>query len=159
VMFFLQGAGLANVVSPATEAVMSALPREKAGACSALNNTARQVAVAMGVAVLGSLLASVYRDRLAQPLAALPSGARATAGESIEGAHAVAERMGAAGRSLLGSADLAFVEAMRVAAGTGAVVALLGALLVLRAMPGRRPRENAAEGPVERVPEPEKGRR
>ncbi|GLZ04170.1 MFS transporter [Actinomadura sp. NBRC 104412] len=159
VMFFLQGAGLANVVSPATEAVMSALPREKAGAGSALNNTARQVAVAMGVAVLGSLLASIYRDRLAQPLAALPSGARATAGESIEGAHAVAERMGAAGRSLLGSADLAFVEAMRVAAGTGAVVALLGALLVLRAMPGRRPRENAAEGPVERVPEPEKERR
>jgi EmrB/QacA subfamily drug resistance transporter len=137
VIFFVQGAGMANIMPPATESVMSALPREKAGAGSALNNTARQVAVAMGVAVLGSALASIYRDRLAEPLAALPAGARAAAGESIEGAHAVAARLGTAGHGLVGQADAAFVEAMRTTAGGAAVVALLGALVVLKWMPGR----------------------
>ncbi|GAA3983461.1 MFS transporter [Actinomadura viridis] len=136
-VFFVQGAGMANVMPPATESVMSALPREKAGAGSALNNTARQVAVAMGVAVLGSVLASIYRGELAERLAALPPGARTVAAESIEGAHAVAERLGAAGQGLIGPANAAFTEAMRTAAGAAAVIAFLGALVVLKWMPGR----------------------
>ncbi|MBX6769798.1 MAG: MFS transporter, partial [Actinomadura rubrobrunea] len=68
-VFFLQGSGMANVMPPATESVMGALPREKAGAGSAINNTARQVAVALGVAVLGSVVASVYRGGLGGRLA------------------------------------------------------------------------------------------
>ena len=154
IVFFVQGAGMANVMPPATESVMSALPREKAGAGSALNNTARQVAVALGVAVLGSVLASMYRDRLAEPLAALPAGARTSATESIEGAHAVAERLGAAGHALAGHADTAFVEAMRTTAGGAAVIALLGALVVLKWMPGRGARDTPErEGGGTRAPE------
>lgn len=84
-IFFVQGAGMANVMPPATESVMSALPREKAGAGSAVNNVARQVAVAMGVAVLGSVVASVYRGDLRDRLAALPAGAREAAGRVDRG--------------------------------------------------------------------------
>ncbi|GAA2425451.1 MFS transporter [Actinomadura vinacea] len=151
--FFLQGAGMAVIMAPATESVMSALPREKAGAGSALQNTARQVAVAMGVALLGSVLASLYRGRLAEHLAAIPAGARTAANESIEGAHAVAERLGAAG--LVGPADTAFVEAMRITAGGAAAIALLGALVVLKWMPGRAagdaPRRQEEKGARDRA--------
>ncbi|MDL4771257.1 MULTISPECIES: MFS transporter [Thermomonosporaceae] len=154
VVFFVQGAGMANVMPPATESVMSALPREKAGAGSAINNTARQVAVALGVAVLGSVVASVYRDDLSGRLAALPPGAREAAGESIGGAHAVAGRMGAAGQSLIDPANAAFVHAMHAAALAGAVIAFLGAMVVLRWMPGRGagPGPGDAAVPVPVVP-------
>ena len=114
-IFFVQGVGMAHVMPPATESVMSALPREKAGAGSAINNVARQVAVAMGVAVLGSIVASVYRRDLAGELAALPAGARETAAESIEGAHGVADGLGASGATLVDAADAAFVHAVHVA--------------------------------------------
>ncbi|MBW8480784.1 MFS transporter [Actinomadura parmotrematis] len=149
-VFFVQGAGMANVMPPVTESVMSALPREKAGAGSAINNTARQVATAMGVAVLGSIVGSSYRDRMHDHLAALPAGAREAAGQSITGAHAVADRLGAAGRGLVGPADGAFVHGMHLAALISAVVAFAGALVVLKWLPGRpKPAPAAAERPAE----------
>ena len=66
VLMFGQGAGMGLTMAPATNAIMSAVPREKAGAGSAVNNTVRQVAGALGVAVLGSILAVVYRGQLGQ---------------------------------------------------------------------------------------------
>ena len=56
--------GMALVMAPATESVMSALPLAKAGVGSAVNDTTRQVGGALGVAVIGSLLASGYTTSL-----------------------------------------------------------------------------------------------
>ena len=56
------GIGMGLTMSPATNAIMSAVPREKAGAGSAVNNTIRQVAAALGVAILGSILAVSFRS-------------------------------------------------------------------------------------------------
>lgn len=64
VLMFSLGFGLGITMAPATTAIMSAVPREKAGAGSAVNNTVRQVAGALGVAVLGSILAVVFRGHL-----------------------------------------------------------------------------------------------
>lgn len=64
VLMFALGFGLGITMAPATTAIMSAVPREKAGAGSAVNNTVRQVAGALGVAVLGSILAVVFRGQL-----------------------------------------------------------------------------------------------
>ncbi len=58
------GFGMGLTMSPATNAIMSAVPREKAGAGSAVNNTVRQVAGALGVAILGSVLVVVFRNDL-----------------------------------------------------------------------------------------------
>jgi EmrB/QacA subfamily drug resistance transporter len=137
VIFLVQGSGMANVMPPVTESIMSALPREKAGAGSAINNTARQVAVALGVAVLGSVMSSVYRKEMSGHLEGLPEGSRHVAGESIGGTMAVAERMGAAGQDLIAPAHAAFVHAMHTAAVGSAVVAFVGAIVVLRWMPGK----------------------
>ena len=76
VLFGIQGAAIGLSMPAATAAVMDVLPRERAGAGSALTNTARQVAVALSVAVLGSILAEFYRNALSPTLAGLPAAAR-----------------------------------------------------------------------------------
>ena len=73
VLYFIQGAGLGVAIPAATASIMQALPRERAGAGSALSNTARQVAVALSVAVLGSILAQAYRSSLSPTLTRLPA--------------------------------------------------------------------------------------
>ncbi|MEU7999539.1 MFS transporter [Micromonospora sp. NPDC049060] len=137
VVFFLQGTGMANIMPPATESIMSALPREKAGVGSAVSNTVRQVAGALGVAVLGSVLSAVYRADVDPALRDLPAGAREAAGESISGAYAAAGQLGPAAPQLIAVADDAFLAAMHWAAGLAAAIAALGILVVLRWMPGR----------------------
>ena len=123
---------------------MDVLPRERAGAGSALTNTARQVAVALSVAVLGSILAEFYRNSLSPSLAGLPAAARDTASSSISATQAVAQQLGASGRSLLAPANTAFVDAMHITTLVAAALALAGALVVLRWMPGK-PKTAAAE--------------
>ena len=137
VLFFVQGASIGVAMPAATAAVMDVLPRERAGAGSALTNTGRQVAVALGVAVLGSILAQSYRTHLGPVLAHLPAPAASAAGQSITATQAVAQHLGPAGQFLLAPAASAFVDAMRVATITGAAVAVLGGLVVLRWMPGK----------------------
>ena len=137
VAFFIQGAGMGMVMPPATEAVMSVVPRERAGAGSALTNTARQVSGALGVAVLGSILAQAYRGELGPHLGALPAGARNAAASSITASHAVAARLGPAGQELARFADTSFVHAMHLTTLISAAITLLGALVVMRWMPGR----------------------
>ncbi|WP_329109260.1 MFS transporter [Micromonospora sp. NBC_01699] len=137
VSFFVQGVGMANIMAPATESVMSSLPREKAGVGSAVSNTVRQIGGALGVAVLGSVLSGVYRDQIAPATDALPGPAQEAVSESISGAYAAAAQLGPAGQGVIDAANDAFVSAMHWAAGLSAIVAVIGILVVLRWMPGR----------------------
>ncbi|MGW2257664.1 DHA2 family efflux MFS transporter permease subunit [Streptomyces sp. NPDC001780] len=137
VVFFVQGTGMAHIMPPVTVAVMQALPREKAGSGSAINNTFRQVGGALGVAVLGSVLSAVYRGGIEGHLGAVPAGARDAAGESIEATLGAARELGPAGRPLIGSAYDAFLDAMHVTALCSAGVALIGAVVVALFLPGR----------------------
>ncbi|MGV9693314.1 MFS transporter [Streptomyces sp. NPDC003444] len=139
VVFFLQGAGMAHIMPPVTVAIMQALPREKAGSGSAINNTFRQVGGALGVAVLGSVLSSVYRGEIEGHLGGVPAALRATAGESVEATLAVAEKLGPAGRDLVAPAHQAFLDAMHVTAIASAAIALVGAVVVAAFLPGRAP--------------------
>ncbi|MER0479487.1 MFS transporter [Streptomyces sp. Edi2] len=153
-LFFLQGAGMAHIMPPATVAVMQALPREKAGSGSALNNVFRQVGGTLGVAVLGSLLSTSYRDRMQDTLDRLPgvpAAARHAAGESIEATHGLADRMGPAGRSLTAVADDAFIHAMHITALGSAAVAMLGLVVAAAFLPGKMtPAPQPAEPQEER---------
>jgi len=100
-------------------------------------NTARQVAVALSVAILGSILAQFYRNALSPSLTALPAAARSAASSSITATQAVAQQLGTSGRSLLGPANDAFVSSMRITTLIAAVLALAGGFVVLRWMPGK----------------------
>jgi MFS family permease len=149
VLFAAQGAGVGVAIPSATSAVMDVLPRERAGAGSALTNTARQVGVALGVAVLGSILAQSYRDQLKPTLASLPAAARDTASQSIAATQAIAQHLGVTGQSLLAPADSAFTHAMHITTIVGAVIALAGALVVVRWMPGSPPRPEPVDAGAE----------
>ncbi|WP_395296426.1 DHA2 family efflux MFS transporter permease subunit [Kitasatospora hibisci] len=140
VLGLLMGSGMAHVMPPVTVAIMGSLPREKAGAGSAINNTFRQVGGSLGVAVLGAVLSTVYRDGIADKLDALPTEAlREKAGESLEATLAVAGRLGPQGAGLVGPANDSFVSAMHVVAGLSAGITMVGALLAWFLLPGRVP--------------------
>jgi Na+/melibiose symporter-like transporter len=153
VLFFFQGAGMANVMPPATESIMSTLPREKAGVGSAVGNTIRQVGGALGVAILGSVLSGVYRDRIASQVAGLPGPLRDLASSSVSGTYAVAGGLGARGQGLIQAGNDAFVAAMHWAAAGSLLVGLVGTLVVLGWLPRRSVVHTPAPAPVESLGE------
>jgi len=110
------------------------------------------VSGALGVAVLGSVLAQIYRGQLSPHLANLPATARDAATSSITASQAVAAKLGPAGQELARLADSSFVHAMHITTLISAAITLLGALVVMRWMPGRaaatRPAPAAAVVPV-----------
>jgi EmrB/QacA subfamily drug resistance transporter len=133
------GLGMGATMAPATASVMGSLPLAKAGVGSAMNDTTRQVGGALGVAVLGSVLSSSYREAITPALAGLPGQAAAAAHDSLGAALGVAGRLGAAGGTLAQAARGAFVDAMGDVALVAAAAALLGALVTLVLLPARAP--------------------
>lgn len=96
---WLSVAGVGFAVVPAMDAALGALPPDRAGSGSGLLMTVRQTGSALGIALLGSLLAGAYSGRL--DTAGVPAAAADTAGDSVVAAHAVAARLGlAAARGL-----------------------------------------------------------
>src|SRR5215218_9752180 len=83
VVLSVQGLGMGAVMAPATESIMSVVPREKAGAGAAVNNSVRQVGGALGVAILGSVLAASYAAYLGSAADSLPAGSRDESRQSI----------------------------------------------------------------------------
>jgi Na+/melibiose symporter-like transporter len=147
----LQGLGMGMIFAPATESIMSVVPREKAGAGAAVNNSVRQIGGALGVAILGSVLAASYSAHLGRAVDVLPSAARAEASQSIVGTLEEIRRAQASGdpEAARAAADLvepardAFIEAMHVTAVGTAVAALIAAGVVLAWLPGKRDRGSA----------------
>jgi EmrB/QacA subfamily drug resistance transporter len=138
-----QGIGLA--MSPATDAVMSALPRAKAGIGSAMNDVVREVGGTLGIAILGSLLTSSYGSGMDDAVAGLPPEAVEAASDSVGGAHEVAAQLsGGAGAKLADVANSAFVDAMATTATLAAAAAVIGALIALAFLPSRGPAEAPA---------------
>jgi EmrB/QacA subfamily drug resistance transporter len=146
--FFVEGVGMALAMTAATVTVMAALPAEKAGIGSAVNNAFRHVGGSLGVAVLGSILATVYRGDIGPAVAMLPAGVRHTAGQSIAATAAVAAHLGRPGAQLITPAKHAFIHGMHAACVVSVCVALIGALAVLRLFPdGARPRASGHGAP------------
>jgi EmrB/QacA subfamily drug resistance transporter len=129
-------AGMGTTAAPSTTAIMSAMPLGKAGVGSAVNDTTRELGGALGVAVLGSILASQYASSLAPAAAALPTGAGDVAMSSLGGALGVAQQIGGgAGAALAAAARTAYMDGMGVAILTAVGVAVGAAALVYRFMP------------------------
>lgn len=143
IVLIVIGAGMAIAMAPATDSIMGSLPPEHAGVGSAVNDTTREVGGALGVAVLGSITAGVYRSQITrEPIYKLvaaqsPAGASAIR-DSVGAAAEVAHRVPAAAARLLGEAtDRAFVHALDRTVLVGAAIALLGALVALVWLPSR----------------------
>src|SRR5699024_5332512 len=118
------GIGISETLS--VDAVVSAVPAEKAGAASSISETAYELGVAMGIAILGSVVTAIYRF-------ALPHGAPEAARDSLATA-AAALPDGAA----LDSAREAFVTAMQATTLIAAAVMLAGAVVAFFLIPSTR---------------------
>jgi EmrB/QacA subfamily drug resistance transporter len=131
--FFGLALSMGWVMAPATDAVVGAVPAERSGVASAMNTVARMVSGALGVAVVGSLINSLYSDDLGDSVGALPPEAQEAAKESIGAASAIAGRLpGDAGNALLSAASDAFVQAMAIGLSVAAALAAATAVVVAR---------------------------
>jgi MFS transporter, DHA2 family, multidrug resistance protein len=148
--FFALALSIGWIMGPATDSVMGAVSDEKAGVASAMNDVTRQVAGALGVAVVGSLVASFYTSRVEDATTALPPESAQAASDSVGGAVAVAEQIpGEAGTSLAHSATVAYTDALGMGLLAGAAASFVGVALVLRFLPAQhRPAEVVAPVPV-----------
>jgi predicted MFS family arabinose efflux permease len=136
----LLGLLIALTVAPATAVIMNDLGDEKAGDGGAVNQLARQVGGALGVAIIGTVFAGVYTSQIEEKLARL--GERAT--ESIEEARDVVDGLAAPLREqLLARADDAFDVAARIGFGVCVAVLLLAAAASALALAPKRPGDGA----------------
>ncbi len=139
----LGGGGMGLITAPATEAILGVVPKEKAGVGSAVNDATRLFGSALGVAVIGSIAASVYGSRVASAVhAGVPAGAAVAARGSVGGALMAAhglQRTGltVAGEHLTNVATSAFLHSLLVGCDVAGAVALVGALMALTLLPSR----------------------
>src|SRR5262249_41955657 len=85
----LAGLGMGLTTAPATEAIMGVVPKEKAGIGSAVNDATRELGATLGVAIIGSVYASLYASGIRDAAGSLPASALHAASESIGAAFAV----------------------------------------------------------------------
>ena len=130
VALLIIGGGTALAMTPATNAIVGSLPRAKQGVASAVNDTARELGSAFGIAILGSAFNSGYRSHIDGNLHGLPPAARAAAHEAPAAAIAVAHKFGASGDALAAAARDAFMVGSRYAMYIGAVLLVVGAVFV-----------------------------
>ncbi len=134
------------VMAPATDAVVGAVPAATSGVASATNTVARMVAGALGVAITGSLVSSLYSNELGGKLDALPARAQAQAENSVGAASAIATHLPPhAASTLLTTTGDAFTQAMGYGLLVGAGLAAAAAVLVLRFLPAGEPRAAEAD--------------
>jgi len=152
---FLLGFGTGLALAPSIESVMGSLPLERTGVGSATNGSMLQLGGALGVGVLGSLLAARYQGVLHPVLAhqAIPRSVLSLINGSLGGALAVAAHVGGVrGAALASVAHRAFVSGADLAVSAGAVVAAAGGLIALVVLPSRPPAQ--APDPVAPLGQP-----
>jgi EmrB/QacA subfamily drug resistance transporter len=164
----LYGLGMGLTSAPATESIMGAISRAKAGVGSAVNDTTRLVGGTLGVAVIGSLYASVYASRLTATMPAhIPGPIVSIAHQSAGAAYTAAGQIAALGHPALAqalqhAAANAFLRGLTVSALVAGAVAAAGAILAVLFLPAQpaQPMQLARPAsPAAGEPETAEGRR
>ncbi|OIJ86880.1 MFS transporter [Streptomyces sp. MUSC 14] len=125
------GAGFSFTVT--ADVILSSVPKEQAGAASAVSETAYELGAALGIALLGSIVTGVYRDFTG------PAGTPAAARESLgAAADAAAKLPPHTAQQMLDAARESFVHGLHLASGAGAVVLLTAALAAWFLLKGQK---------------------
>ena len=119
--------------------IVQSVPFEKAGVGSAVNDTTREVGGAIGIALVGSIVTSIYRDHLSSALTALPPDLAELARDNVGKALAVADRAAAAvgpdaANALRTSVRESFVSGAHVGLRVGAALVAVAAAVVFTRM-------------------------
>jgi hypothetical protein len=138
----VMGSGMGLVMAPAGESIMSVLPPEQAGAGSAVNDTVQELGASLGIAIIGSIMASSFRHGL--DASSLPAPVVAAARSSIAAADATAAHAGPGGAQILQVAHQSFTSAMTTGFTVAGIIAVAGAVVVAIALPRRTARTGTA---------------
>jgi EmrB/QacA subfamily drug resistance transporter len=146
------GTGIGLTSAPATEAIMGVVPKAKAGVGSAINDATRLLGGTLGVALIGSVFASIYASRLGDALAAgFPRGAVDAAQESAGAGLGFAAEIGSAhphlAATLHGATTSAFFDGFNAANLVAAGVSTVGMLVALAFLPAH-PGADAEDEPT-----------
>ncbi|MCL2419761.1 MAG: MFS transporter [Conexibacteraceae bacterium] len=149
-ILFLQGVAVGITMPPVTTAVVASVPRQKAGAASAINNTSRQVGGALGVAVLGAIVSSAYRAGIRPHLTSVlghHQHALDTASSSIAATLSFAAHAGQVGHALVAPAVASYIHAMHEAAIAAVAIGAIGVIVAATLLPRRAPAPAPAAAP------------
>ncbi len=135
--FMVMAAGMGLTMAPATEAVMGSLPRAKAGVGSAINDTTRQVGGALGVAIIGTVVSSVYASRIGDltTVFGLTSPQAARAESSLGAAQGLAAGLGDRAGDFVAAANDSFVDALSIGLRLAAVAVVAAAVIAWKFLP------------------------
>jgi EmrB/QacA subfamily drug resistance transporter len=132
----MMGLGMGLISTPATESILLVLPPARAGVGSAVNDATRELGGTLGVAVVGSIFASVFGSHLAfGSFAALPSPVVARAQDSV----GVAQLVAGSDPRLVSAFHDSFLSAMSTACVVVGLLCLAGAFAAAFLLPGRLP--------------------
>ncbi|MFI6406018.1 MFS transporter [Streptomyces sp. NPDC050548] len=142
----LLGFAVGLSVSPATDTIMGSFPENELGVGGGANDTALELGGSLGIAILGSLLGTVYKDKLTDLVGGhLPAAALDNAKDSVGGGLAVAQeiaRTPSAGpqqaQALVDAVHEAFAHGVAQTSLVGGIIMAAGTLIVLAVLPGRR---------------------
>ncbi|WP_245568588.1 MFS transporter [Nocardia concava] len=144
----LMGFGLAVVQGPATETIMASVSEESAGSGSAVNDTTREVGGTLGVAVMGSIVASIYRNNVQGAIAAVPDAVMSPQEKEFAlGSplsiiqitdHPTPPTLDGSKFQLIYTLKWAALDGFHLAADIGLVIVLAAALIVAVSLPWRR---------------------
>ncbi len=123
----VQALGMGITTAPSTGAIMRSLPLHKAGVGSAVNDTTRELGGALGVAVLGSLVASQFRSSFHDAVSGLPAKATHSLADALQSAAATG---GTKGASIAHAAQSSFVDAFNSTLWVGAIVVVVASGIV-----------------------------
>ncbi|MFT4187454.1 MAG: MFS transporter [Aeromicrobium sp.] len=128
IAFVVMGAGIGMAETLTNDLVLSHAPAHRAGAASAISETAYEIGAVLGTAVLGSVVTATYRSQLGE--------GHETLGATLEHAATLPDHVGAA---LAESAKAAFGLGVQYSAGVAILVALAAALISWRTLPDHSP--------------------
>ncbi len=149
------GLGIGLSMAPATHSIMGSVPPAKAGVGSAINDTTRNLGGVLGVAIVGSVVASAYKTGLTPAATHLGRHLQALVGQSVGLATEIAKHIpGSIGQELIIDAHHAFVHAADQGVLIAAGVTLAGAIVAVRCLPAPARVPNPARQPLDTAEQP-----
>ncbi|MEL6893145.1 MAG: MFS transporter [Actinomycetota bacterium] len=124
------GAGMGLAAPPATEAIVEALPRAQQGVASAMNDVARELGGALGIAIIGSALTAGYRASVDDASDALPAGTTEVVRDSAAAGYGVAEQAGPEAPAVVGVVQDSMADGFNQSMIVATVALVVGALYV-----------------------------
>lgn len=127
--------GISAAMTPGTNILMASVPRNRSGMGSAMNDTTRELGSALGVAVLGAILTSVYTSNISETANAFTGAAKEGIESSLAVALAVSENLGPAATMVADAAKTAFMDGLSSASVVASVILFIASIIAYFGLP------------------------